>query len=295
MKGNSPAHAHDSDGNPAPRVSHTETAHALPRRDRKGETGQAPIPAGLPDFHDSLEFLRRHHHLSRESAAQHAGISTSYLNRLAQNRKLFPRRNVVTKLAHSYGLDPCQQRYLHELWEPSAHLPSADEMRHRLTSLGVPAHLDYLDTREVLAVYIDPLRTVLQGNQIFHRTVPGLADAGNNLALWIFTATARRIIDNYDDEARLAVTILRAALGRYRDLPRARHLFQTLCADPEFTRLWESTTLQVAYGRPSPAPIRLRTPDTDEPRTLNLEISEFTDCADVLVAYGIYTPPASAR
>ncbi|WP_040786032.1 helix-turn-helix domain-containing protein [Nocardia pneumoniae] len=255
--------------------------------------GQAPTPAGLPDFHDSLEFLRRHHHLSRESAAQHAGISTSYLNRIAQNRKLLPGRNVVTKLAHSYGLDPWQQRHLHELWEPSAPLTPADELRHRLTSLDVQRHLDHLDTREILAVYIDPLATVLHGNQTFHRTVPGLADADNNLALWMFTLAARRIIDNWNDEARLAVTILRGALGRYRDLPRAQHLFRTLRADPEFTRLWESTTLQVAYGRRNPAPIRLHTLDADEPFPLSLEISEFADCTDVLIAYGIHDTPRS--
>ncbi|WP_433759558.1 hypothetical protein [Nocardia sp. CA-135398] len=257
--------------------------------------GQAPIPAGLPDFHDSLEFLRRHHHLSRESAAQNAGISTSYLNKLAQNRKLLPRRNIVTKLARSYGLDSWQQRHLHELWEPSAHLTPAGELLHRITGLGVRAHLDHLDTREVLAVYIDPLATVLAGNWTFHRTVPGLADAGNNLALWMFTPTARRTIDNWDDEARLTVTILRGALGRYRDVPRARQLFQTLRANTEFAHIWDSTVLQVAYGRRYPAPIRLHTPDATEPLPLSLEISEFTDCADVLVAYGIFDAPTSTH
>ncbi|MGS2807731.1 hypothetical protein [Nocardia sp. MW-W600-9] len=53
------------------------------------------------------------------------------------------------------------------------------------------AHLDHLDTHEILAVYIDPLATVLHGNRTFQRTVPGLADADNNLALWMFTPPQR--------------------------------------------------------------------------------------------------------
>ncbi|WP_280473008.1 helix-turn-helix domain-containing protein [Nocardia asiatica] len=254
---------------------------------------KAPALDGMPDFHDSLEWLRHRHHLSRESAAQHAGFSSSYLHRLIRNRT-YPGPRVFTKLADAFDLDSSQRRHLHELWQPSLELPPAEELRQRLTGLGIQAHLDHLDTRYTLAVYLDPLRTVLHGNRIFHRMVPGLAEADNNYFQWMFSPAARDRIHNWDNEARYTVTILRGPLGRYRDLPRARMLFQRLRTTPEFPRIWESTPMQVTYDRPRPTPIHVHTPGTDKPLPLNLEISDYPDCPHVLLAYGLYDTSAIA-
>ncbi|MEU2043304.1 helix-turn-helix domain-containing protein [Nocardia niwae] len=255
---------------------------------------KAPALDGMPDFHDSLEWLRHHHHLSRESTAQHAGFSSSYLNRLIQHRT-YPGPGVFTKLADAFDLDPAQRRHLHELWQPSLELPPTEQLRQHLTALGIHAHLDHLDTRDTLAVYLDPLRTVLHGNRIFHRIVPGLPEADNNYFQWMFSPAARDRIHDWDNEARYTVTILRGTLGRYRDLPRARTLFQRLRTTPEFPSIWESTPMQVTYDRPRPTPIHVRTPGTDKPLPLSLEISDYPDCPHVLLAYGLYDTSAIGR
>ncbi|MGY2090472.1 MmyB family transcriptional regulator [Nocardia gipuzkoensis] len=255
---------------------------------------KAPPLDGMPDFHDSLEWLRHRHHLTRESAAQQAGFSTSYLNKLIRDRT-YPGTRVFTKLADAFDLDPAQRRHLHELWQPSDDLPPAQQLRQHLTALGIQTHLDHLDNRQALAVYLDPLRTVLHGNRTFHRMVPSIAEADNNYFQWMFSPAARDHIDNWDNEARYTVTILRGTLGRYRDLPRARDLFRKLRTTPEFPRIWEATPMQVTYDRPRPTPIHIRTPGTNKPLSLNLEISDYPDCPHVLLAYGLYDTSAIAR
>ncbi|MEV0033356.1 helix-turn-helix domain-containing protein [Nocardia sp. NPDC050793] len=245
----------------------------------------------MPDFHDTIEFLRLHQRLSRAALAASADISASHLDKFINNRTT-PGSETFTKLAHAFDLDPAQRQHLHELWLPARDLPSAAELCQRLTDPSVQAHLDDLDSRHVLAVYLDPLRTVLHGNRIFHKSVPGLAEADNNYLLWMFSRVARDNIDDWETEIRHAVTIARGTFGRYRDLPRARSLFRKLRATPEFPRFWNSTPMQVAYGCHRPAPINLRAPCTNQPLSLSLEISEYDP--DVLIANGTYDTLAIA-
>uniref|UniRef100_UPI001C2D867D hypothetical protein n=1 Tax=Nocardia barduliensis TaxID=2736643 RepID=UPI001C2D867D len=51
--------------------------------------------------------------------------------------------------------------------------------------------------------------------------------------------------------------------------------------------------MQVTYDRPRPTPIHVRTPGTDQPLSLSLEISDYGECPDVLLAYG--TPALAAE
>ncbi len=248
---------------------------------------------GMPDFHESVEFLRRQHHLSRESTAHHAGISASYLNQLIQNRTN-PGPVVFDKLVSSLDLDASRRRHLEELWQPSADLPPAEELRRRLTNLGVRTHLDQLDHREIMGVYFDPLLNVLHGNQILHRVMPGLADADHNIMKWMLSAAARDSIINWDNELRFTISILRTALGRYRDLPRARLLFQDLSTHPAFRNAWRATPMRVTYYWSRPAPLRLRMPGTEQPVGLSIEIDEYGPDSDILIAHGLYNTSAIA-
>ncbi|WP_435593756.1 hypothetical protein [Nocardia sp. bgisy118] len=254
---------------------------------------EAPILDGLPDFHDTLEFLRLRDRRSRADVARSARISTSHLDKIVGNRTT-PGPNSFDKLTHAFDLDLAQRQHLHELWQPSRGLPHAEELRQRLTSRGVQTYLDDLDARDVLAVYFDPFRTVLHGNRIFHRTVPGLAEADNNYSLWMFSPAARDNIDNWESEIRHTVAILRGTLGRYRDHPRAQSLFRKLRATPEFPRFWDSTPMQVAYECHRLAPINLHAPWTNQPRSLSLGIGEYGESPDVLIAYGVFDTRAIA-
>lgn len=257
---------------------------------RKG--GRAPDPR-MPDFYDWLLRARLHLGLSRESAAQRAGISTSYVNRIERDHA-HPAREVVERLARAYHLNPWQQRHTFDLWEPSATLPPTADLRCHVEGPAVQAHLDHLDARYVASAYITPLSTVLQSNRTFEQAVPGLADCDHNLALWFFTPTARHVIDHWDHEALGWVAVIRAMLGRYRDTPQAQQLLRKLRATNDFHRLWERNQLQVAYGRRTAPPIRLRLPCAPIPVSISPQVTEFGDRTDLLVVYGVVEAPAIA-
>ncbi|MCX4098349.1 helix-turn-helix domain-containing protein [Nocardia sp. alder85J] len=247
--------------------------------------GRACEPARMPDLYEWLYCARRRRGMSREAAARRADISYSYLTRI-EREHLRPTRDVLDSLTFTYHLDPWQQRHTRELWEPSMPLPAAGELRHHLSDPAVLAYMDHLSARDILAAHIDPLSTVLHGNHAFHRHVPGLTEhADTNLALWLFTPTARQVIDHWDHEARHGVTLLRGALGRYRDTPQARSLLRKLRQHNNFNELWAETRLHVTYGRTTATPIRLH--DSTELVPLSLQVTEYADRNDILIAYGI--------
>ncbi|MFE9790057.1 helix-turn-helix domain-containing protein [Nocardia salmonicida] len=252
-----------------------------------------PLLPGMPDFHDSVEYLRHHRNLSRESTAQKAGFSSSYLNQLIGQRKT-PGTAVFDKLVEVFGLDldPC--RHLEALLQPSGSLESTDELRRRLVNHGVQAHLDWLDQREILGAYTDPLQTVLLANQVLHRMMPGLADCDYNIIRWMLTPIARDRVYGWHGELLDLVRHLRVALGRYRDDPRAQELFRTLRTDLAFRNAWDGTPMQVAYTWPRTPPMRLRIPGMNRPLSLNLEVNEYGACSELFIVHGTYNPCAIA-
>ncbi|MBF6366876.1 helix-turn-helix domain-containing protein [Nocardia puris] len=247
----------------------------------------SPALTGMPDFHDSVEYLRHHLNLSREALAHHAGISVSYLHQLIQKRTT-PGPRAFDGLVRVFDLTPAQRRHLHELIQPSADLALAADMRRHLTNLGVHAHLNHLDTRDILAAYTDPLQTVLHANRTFYRVMPGLAEAGHNIIRWMLTPAARDILDNWDDELRYFVALLRPALGRHRDLPRARTLFRNLRAHTEFRDAWDNTPMHVAYDASRPTPFSIHIPCTNQPVLLSIEIDQYNACPDICLTHGLY-------
>ncbi|WP_338767863.1 hypothetical protein V7968_02455 [Nocardia vulneris] len=252
-----------------------------------------PVLSGMPDFHDSVEYLRYYLNLSRESTAQKAGFSSSHLNQLIWQRKI-PGPKVFEKLVRCFGLTPAQQRHLQDLLQPSVCLPPTDELRRRLTARGVQAHLDYLGRREVLGAYLDPLQTVLHGNEVLHRMMPGLDMADNNIVQWMLTPIARERVDGWASQLLYQVRTLRAALGRYRGAPRARALFQTLRTDIAFRSSWDATPMQVSdNGLCSPL-LCMRIPGMRQPLSLNLEINEYEPGSELFIVHGLYSTHAIA-
>ncbi|MFE7720540.1 hypothetical protein ACFU44_16040 [Nocardia rhizosphaerihabitans] len=252
-----------------------------------------PVLSGMPDFHDTVEFLRHKRQLSRESTANKAGFSISRLNEVIQTRAL-PGPKVKKGLFAFFGLTPAQQRHLQDLLRPSAELPLTTGLRQYLTNRSVQHHLGYLDQCEVLGAYLDPLQTVLHGNQVFYRMMPGLDRADHNLVQWMLTPTARDLVEDWHGQLLCLVSNLRSSLGRYRDAPRARALFLKLRNDSEFRAAWDSTPLQVSYNWHRTTPLRLYLPDTEHPVTLNLEIDQYGACFEILTVHGLYSAPAIA-
>ncbi|WP_043660436.1 MmyB family transcriptional regulator, partial [Nocardia thailandica] len=185
------------------------------------------VLSGMPDFHDTLEFLRHKRQLSRESTATQAGFSISRLNEIIQHRTP-PGPKLKKGLYAFFDLTPTQQRHLDDLLRPSATLPTITGLRQYLADQNVQTHLDHLDRCEVMGAYLDPLQNVLHANQAFYRMTPGLADADHNIVAWMCCQTARDLIEDWHEHLLYNIRNLRTSLGRYRDAPRARALFQTL-------------------------------------------------------------------
>ncbi|UGT53976.1 hypothetical protein [Nocardia asteroides] len=254
----------------------------------------AVVLSGMPDFHDTVEFLRHKRQLSRESTANKAGFSISRLNEVIQNR-LQPGPKVKKGLFTFFDdLTPDQQRHLLDLLRPSAALPPITGLRQYLTDQSVQNHLRYLDQCEVMGAYLDPLQNVLHGNQVFYRIMPGLDDADHNIVRWMFTPTARDLIEDWHEHLLYNIRNLRASLARYRDAPRAQALFHTLHHIPEFRASWEATPLQVSYNWHRTIPLRLRLPGIEQPTQLNLEIDQYGACFEILSVHGVYSTPAIA-
>ncbi|WP_280498208.1 hypothetical protein [Nocardia farcinica] len=250
--------------------------------------------SGMPDFHDTLEFLRHKRQLSRESTANKAGFGISRLNQIIQTRTK-PGPKVQTGLfAFFDDLTLDQQRHLQDLLHPAAELPPINGLRRYLTNDGVHHHLDYLDRCEVMGAYLDPLQNVLHCNKVFYRIMPGLADADHNIVRWMFSPTARDLIEDWHEHLPYNIRNLRAALGRYRDSPRAQALFRTLRDNPGFRQAWDATPLQVSYNWHRAIPLRLHPPGDAHPIQLNLEIDQYGACFEILSVHGLYNTRAIA-
>jgi hypothetical protein len=101
-----------------------------------------------------------------------------------------------------------------------------------------------------MIAYFDKRWNFLAGNAAYLRAFPGIAESGHILK-WLFTPAARRVLTDWETEARNSVNWFRAILGRHRNSPWAAKTLSELQADRDFRRLWTHTQL-VAFGRRDP-------------------------------------------
>ncbi|WP_232329570.1 helix-turn-helix domain-containing protein [Nocardia violaceofusca] len=240
----------------------------------------------MPDLHLWLDQLRQERGWSREIAAARARISGAYLFKIEHGRSV-PTIDTLARIVRGYDLDPAQRRHTYDLWNPPLQLAADDELRHQISTPEVNAHLAHLDAAHIICVYTTPLSTVLAASDRLYDALPGLRQAGNNLALWFFQPPARELVVDWDDEAPHVVAALRAAIGPYRGSLDARTLVRTLAANPRFAELWTTHPTAVSYGGPSGRPVLLRHTGSPTPAAISLQISEFHSPHAILVAYGI--------
>ncbi|WP_167669949.1 helix-turn-helix domain-containing protein [Nocardia mikamii] len=270
---------------------HADGTHP-PRRTRRA---RAAARVEVPDLHLWLDQLRQARGWSREIAAARARISTAYLFKIEHGRSV-PTIDTLARIVRGYDLDPAQRRHTYDLWNPPRRLPADDELRRQIATPEVNAHIAHLDSARIICAYTTPLSTVLTASDRLYDALPGLRQAGNNLALWFFQPPARELVIDWDDEAPHVVAALRAAIGPYRrHSHHARALLRTLAANPQFAELWTTHPTSVSYGRPSGRPVLLRHNGSPSPAAISLQISEFRSPHAILVAYGISNASAECK
>ncbi|MGW5219891.1 helix-turn-helix domain-containing protein [Nocardia sp. NPDC004085] len=213
-------------------------------------------------------------HLSREKAATRVGLSAAYLQQV-ENGVRVPTQQALQLLASGYSLTAAQIRHIRELREPAVPLVGVETLRARVAHTpALLERLDDLDGVDMLAGYFSPLWHVLAVNDSLDRALPGLEEAGN-LALWYFTATAREVLVDWDEEATQMVRWLKPILGQHRSAPATRQLLTRLQANEQFYTRWNNST-DIAYRRDIDRPLVLRTAQ-GEHLAVNAETSTVTD------------------
>ncbi|MGF6885926.1 transcriptional regulator with XRE-family HTH domain [Nocardia sp. GAS34] len=252
-----------------------------PNNRKQHPVNERPV-ARMPALHHYLRQLRDEPpKLSRKMVFDRTGISEIYLRQLEKGDR-HPSAEMIGKLIAAYQLSPAQVRYIHELLAPAIPLVPRNTLRDHLDRTPVLIdQLSALDVRGVLAVYTDPIGSVLAMNKSMSRTFAGLEETGNML-LWWLGPTAKQIILDWEPDTDFMVGSFKVSLGRHRTSPAANHLFRDLRRYKAFTQRWLTSTF-VAYDRATTEPLRLRRPFDGAEFTATIHRTDITDSRQIIL------------
>ncbi|MEU6559139.1 MmyB family transcriptional regulator [Nocardia nova] len=233
-----------------------------------------------------LRAIREQHHgLTRRQAAPVIGVGVDYLKNIEYGTR--PSQERLEDLIKGYRLDCSQARLTWDLWRPSMPLPPVAQLRERIATPDRREFLARLDQSGIAIAYLDPLWNILAANETFYKALPGAGlSTGGNFAAWALPPEPQEspiapLLVDPDREAQFLVGMLRGGFARYRRSPQVCSLYAQLSRNPAFERYWH-TTVHVAYGRCLKHPqLHLRDPETGQPYTLDLQITELTDFPEV--------------
>lgn len=167
-------------------------------------------PLRLPHLGDYLRALRVAADLTRADLRERANVSTTHIRDVEAGEQR-PTDQTLMALAAGIGVTAVQRRHLFAVRDAAtAELPPRDDVLSHLTA----AHREWLDEdSDLLVAFFDKRWNYLAGNPAHTRAFPGIAESGN-LPAWLFTPAARRVLVDWETEARTGVNWLRGVLGR---------------------------------------------------------------------------------
>ncbi|WP_328435329.1 helix-turn-helix domain-containing protein [Nocardia puris] len=243
----------------------------------------------LPTLGSYLKRLRSERDISTVQAAVIAGLSYSHLTQIERGTRT-PSEEVLEHLIRVYELPHTTARFLRELRAPARwELGSPAQLRNLLPR-DVTDRLADLDTRGVVAYYLDPLCNVLGANKIFRTFIPfdNLEDSAFNLGDWVFrNPLARERLPHWEHEADHAVASFRSQVPRWRDIPATTTYLLRMMEIPEFQRRWiNHTTADLSYARSPSDVVHLRD-DADSVWAISLHHTEIpgTDAIRLITGY----------
>ncbi|MBO0850963.1 MAG: helix-turn-helix domain-containing protein [Pseudonocardia sp.] len=207
----------------------------------------SPAELGLP-----AGGRRRTPGLRRDEVAELASISTTYYERLEQQRAPRPSPPVLAAIARTLRLSAEEREHLYLL---AGQAPPPLDGRPEDLDAGLVATIESL-TATTIAMIVDDLGTVRSQNalsaEVFGDLASSAGHAGNFVWRW-FTDQAWRAswapAHTHDTTASGMVADLRAAAAqRGYDAATARLVGELRAASDEFTRLWDAH--QVSRLRP---------------------------------------------
>jgi len=199
----------------------------------------APADAGLP-----VTGRRRTPGLRREELALLAGISATWLTYLEQGRDVHPSGQVLDALARALRLTGAEREHLRRLAGGGAASDQdvAEEAAPEVA--GVPALLGD-NPAYVTGICYD----LLAVNDAAAELLPGVGPGGN-LVRWMLTEpAARRVLVDWEHEARSILARLRAIADRHPGHPRVTRLVADLTASsPEAREWWPHYDIQFSHA-----------------------------------------------
>ncbi|RCG32679.1 XRE family transcriptional regulator [Sphaerisporangium album] len=214
--------------------------------------------------------------LSREKLAVATGISQSYLTKLEQERNIRPSPEVVDQLATALEVNGVVRKHMHDLVayaqaKPSHSPPSPPPPRPEVTP-EERKHIDALYPN--LAGWVDDAWWVLHGNGEYNRLYRRLDEVGNVL-IWFFAIPeSRKIMIEWEVEARLTVAWLRTHMVQRAEDPSFLNLLEELSEYPDFVTMWRRQ--EILMGRHTPY-MRVRDLDTGRELTLLANVYRHPD------------------
>lgn len=202
----------------------------------------SPRDVGLPEGE-----RRRTPGLRRQEVAQLAGMSVDYYIRLEQARGPRPSRQILNALSRALMLTGDERAHILHL-AGDAPVPAAGPRRdvpegvlHLLAQMeDVPAYV--LDARYDILAW-NRLASVLMGD------LDSVPEDDLNVIRWVFRSPdlQEHLCDEEKSRfARISVSDLRAAAGRYPDDRGIRDLVaEMLALSPEFAALWAAHEVQI--------------------------------------------------
>ncbi|GGK75744.1 hypothetical protein Sme01_51430 [Sphaerisporangium melleum] len=212
--------------------------------------------------------------LSREKLAVATGISQSYLTKLEQERNIHPSPEVVDQLATALEVNAVVRKHMHDLVAYTQARPvggAAPGPRPEITA-EEREHIEAL--RPNLAGWVDDAWWVLYGNGEYSRIYRRLDEVGNVL-IWFFAVPeSRKIMIEWEVEARLTVAWLRTHMVQRADDPSFPNVLAELSRFSDFVNMWRRQ--EILMGRHTPY-MRVRDLDTGEELTLLANVYRHPD------------------
>jgi transcriptional regulator with XRE-family HTH domain len=216
-------------------LNRAELASFLRNRREALSPAQVGLPAGG---------RRRTPGLRRDEVAELASMSTTYYERLEQQRGPQPSPTVLAAIARSLRLSAEEREHLYLL---AAQAPPPPDDQPEVLDAGLVATMESL-TATTIAMIVDDLGTVLSQNslsaEVFGDLAAGAGHAANIVWRW-FTDRAWRAswapAHTHDTTTSGFAADLRAAAARRGyDPATARFVSELRAASDEFARHWDA-------------------------------------------------------
>jgi transcriptional regulator with XRE-family HTH domain len=221
----------------------------------------------MPSLGAYLRHLRTARKINRATLAAGAGVSESYVTKLEQNRQV-PTLAVLDQLGAQVTEVEAEREHLRDLRLYPRLDPNAPMMADIVITESMKAYVD----KQVPQVsgWVDRAWGVWYANSEYRRLFRDIEECGNVLTWFFEGPQAKKVMVEWDMEARLTVAWLRALMVRGPEDPAYAKVLSDLSGNREFAQMWQAKELFMARHHPS-----MRVWDLDHGREVTLTAQVF--------------------